>query len=156
MTEALEKRLEVLEAENAIRKLKYTYLNACDRKDVETIRACFTEDAELDYPPIGKFGLDGLIDIFTQMAATTPITDVHQAHNGEINIDGDTATGFWNLGFATYDPRDKSFRLLSSFYHDRYRKTESGWKICYSRSEPRAIVDGSLAEDSIKGQWLAE
>ena len=84
MTEALEKRLEALEAENAIRKLKYTYLNACDRKDVETIRACFTEDAELDYPPIGKFGLDGLIDIFTQMAATTPITDVHQAHNGEI------------------------------------------------------------------------
>ena len=50
MTEALEKRLEALEAENAIRKLKYTYLNACDLKDVETIKACFTEDAELDYP----------------------------------------------------------------------------------------------------------
>ena len=48
MTKALEKRLEALEAENTIRKLKYTYLNA-DRKDVETIKACFTEDAELDY-----------------------------------------------------------------------------------------------------------
>ena len=77
---SLETRLAALEAESAIRKLKYIYLNACDSKDVETIKACFTEDAELDYPPIGKFGLDGLIDIFTQMAATTPITDVHQIH----------------------------------------------------------------------------
>ena len=38
MTEALEKRLEALEAENAIRKLKYTYLNACDRKDVRLLK----------------------------------------------------------------------------------------------------------------------
>ena len=59
MIEELEKRLEALEGESAIRKLKYTYLNACDSKDVETIKDCFTEDAELDYPPIGKFGLDG-------------------------------------------------------------------------------------------------
>ena len=65
MTETLETRLAALEAESAIRKLKYIYLNACDSKDVETIKACFTEDAELDYPPIGKFGLDGLIDIST-------------------------------------------------------------------------------------------
>lgn len=155
MTKTVEERLEALEAESAIRKLKAAYLNACDRKDVEAIRACFTEDAELDYPPVGKFGLDGLIDVFTQMAATTPITDVHKAHNGEIDIDGDAATGFWNLGYATYDPREKSFRLLAGFYHDRYRKTEAGWKICYSRSEPRAIVDGNLSKEGIKAEWLA-
>jgi len=151
--EDIEKRLETLEAESAIRRLKAQYLNACDNKDVEAMRACFTEDAEIFFPPIGSFGLDGLVDIFTQMAATTPIIDVHQAHNGDIEIDGDTAAAKWNLGFATYDPRDKSFRLLASFYHDRYRKTEQGWRICYTRSEPRAIIDGQLAEDGLKAEW---
>ena len=151
----LEARITRLEAESDIRKLKARYLNACDAKDVEAIRACFTEDAVIEFPPIGSFGLEGLIDIFTQMAATTPITDVHHGHNGEITVSGGTATGKWNLGFATYDPREKTFRMLASFYDDEYRKTENGWLISFTRSTPRAIVDGTLAEDSLKADWSA-
>ncbi len=70
----LESRVARLEAESDIRRLKARYLNACDAKDVDAIRACFTDDAVIDFPPIGEFGLDGLIDVFTQMAAATPIT----------------------------------------------------------------------------------
>ena len=151
----LETRIARLEAESDIRKLKARYLNSCDAKDVDAIRACFTEDAVIDFPPIGQFDLDGLIGIFTQMAATTPIGDVHHGHNGEIEVNGDDASGRWNLGFATYDPRAGSFRMLANFYEDRYRKTADGWRICYSRSIPRAIVDGTLAEDGIKGAWVA-
>jgi ketosteroid isomerase-like protein len=152
----LEQRIEKLEAESEIRKLKARYLNACDAKDVAAIRACFTENAVIEYPPLGSFDLDGMIGIFEQMAATTPIVDVHQGHNGEIDIDGDTASAKWNLGFATYDPRANSFRLLASFYTDKYRKTADGWRICFTRSEPRAIVDGELAEDKIKANWMAD
>ncbi|WP_257549348.1 nuclear transport factor 2 family protein [Sphingopyxis sp. DBS4] len=151
----LETRIARLEAESDIRRLKARYLNACDAKDVDALRACFTEDAVIDFPPLGEFGLDGLIGIFTQMAATTPITDVHQGHNGEIEVAGDEAKARWNLGYATYDPRTRGFRLLASFYHDRYRRTADGWRICYTRSEPRAIVDGVLAEDGIKANWVA-
>ena len=116
----LETRIARLEAESDIRRLKARYLNACDAKDVAAIRACFTTDAEIDFPPIGTFGVDGLIDVFTQMAATTPIVDVHQGHNGEIEVDGDEARARWNLGYATYDPRSGTFRLLANFYQDRY------------------------------------
>lgn len=151
----LEARIARLEAESDIRRLKARYLNACDAKDVEAIRACFTEDAVIDFPPLGEFDLDGLMNIFTQMAATTPIVDVHHGHNGEIEINGDEATGRWNLGFATYDPREKTFRMLASFYDDRYRKTDDEWRICYTKSSPRAIVDGTLAEDSLKAGWTA-
>lgn len=151
----LESRVARLEAESDIRRLKARYLNACDAKDVGAIRACFTEDAAIDFPPVGEFDLDGLIGVFTQMAATTPITDVHQGHNAEIEVNGDEASARWNLGYATYDPRTGSFRLLASFYHDRYRRTPEGWRICYSRSEVRAIVDGTLAEDAIKAEWVA-
>lgn len=151
----LESRIARLEAESDIRRLKARYLNACDAKDVDAIRACFTEDAVINFPPVGEFDLEGLIGVFTQMAAATPITDVHQGHNAEIEVDGDEASARWNLGYATYDPRSKSFRLLANFYHDRYRRTPEGWRICYSRSEPRAIVDGTLAEEGIKAGWAA-
>jgi hypothetical protein len=90
------------------------------------------------------------------MASTTPIVDVHHGHNGEIDIHGDMATGRWNLGFATYDPREKSFRMLASFYEDRYRKTDDGWRISYTKSTPRTIVDGTLAEDTPTAKWMIE
>ncbi|HET8613507.1 MAG TPA: nuclear transport factor 2 family protein [Sphingomonas sp.] len=151
----LEARIARLEAESAIRRLKARYLNACDAKDVDAIRACFTPDAELDYPPIGKFGPDGLIEVFTQIAVNSPIVDVHQGHNGEIEvIDADHARGRWNLGFATYDPREGSFRLLSSFYHDEYVRTAEGWRIAKSRNEPRTILDGKLADGAVSAQSL--
>ena len=152
----LEARIARLEAESDIRRLKARYLNACDAKDIDAIRACFTADAVIDFPPLGEFDLDGLIGIFTQMAATTPITDVHQGHNAEIEVAGDEASARWNLGYATYDPRTRGFCLLANFYHDRYRRTADGWRICYTRSEPRAIVDGTLAKDGIRANWVAE
>lgn len=149
----LEARIARLEAESEIRKLKARYLNACDAKDVAQIRGCFTPDAVIDFPPLGEFDVDGLIGIFTQMAVETPITDVHHGHNGEIDVDGDTASARWNLGYVNYDPRERSFRLLANFYADRYVKTGQGWRISYSRAIQRAIVTGSLAED-VKAEWV--
>lgn len=152
----LETRLARLEAESEIRKLKARYLNACDAKDVERIRACFVEDAVLDYPPVGKFGLDGLIDVFTQMAVQRPITDVHQGHNAEIDIadDGKTAKATWNLSYFNYNPDEQSIRLLANFYADEYRLTDDGWRISFSQSQPRVIVDGKLEEGSISANWI--
>lgn len=154
MSEDLAARLHVLEAESAIRKLKARYLNACDAKDATAVRACFTADAVIDYPPLGAFDLDGLINVFTEMAVNSNIVDVHQGHNAEIEIDGDNASARWNLSYTMFDPDTKAFRLLASFYHDRYRLTDQGWLICYTRSEPRSMVDGTLDVD-LKAQWAS-
>lgn len=146
----LETRIARLEAESAIRRLKARYLNACDAKDPEAIRACFTPDADLDYQPIGRFGVDGLIEVFTSIAVHSPIVDSHHGHNAEIEVlSDDRATGRWNLGFATYDPRERSFRLLSSFYQDEYVKTPDGWRISVSRNVPRTVIDGRLTDDGV-------
>jgi hypothetical protein len=152
----LEERVGRLEGESEIRRLKARYLNACDRKDPEGMRACFTSDAEIVFPPIGTFnGPDGLIDIFTQLAVNSPIVDTHQGHNAEITfIDNDNAEGFWHLAYTLYDPRNGGFRLLSTFYHDRYVRTPKGWLMKFSRSEPRAIVDGKLEGGSIQAAWV--
>ncbi len=152
----LEARIERLEAESAIRALKARYLNACDRKDVAAIRACFAPDAVIDFPPLGEFDLDGLIGIFTQMAVTTTIIDSHHGHNAVIDIDGDTATAVWNLGFATINPDDNSFRLLAGFYTDKYEKCEGKWLITYTKSEPRKIIDGRLDDNAISAGLLKD
>ena len=153
-TAELEARIAQLQAESDIRRLKARYLNACDAKDLAAMRGCFTEDAEILYPPLGRFDLDGLMEIFERLAATTAVIDVHQGHNADIEIRGDEASATWSLGFSTYNPEDGSFRLLAGFYFDRYRKTPAGWRICYTESRPRTIVDGALAEGGLQANWV--
>jgi len=152
----LEERVFRLEAESKIRRLKARYLNACDRKDADAVRACFAPDAIIDFPPLGEFDVDGLIGIFTQMAVSTSIIDSHHGHNAEITVTGDKAEAIWNLGFATINPDDNSFRLLAGFYTDRYEKHNGKWLITYTRSEPRKIIDGKLETGSISANLLED
>lgn len=150
MTTALEARLARLEAQSEINTLKSRYLNACDAKDPDRIRACFTTDADLDYGPMGKFGVDGLIAIFTQIAMNSPIVDMHHGHNGEIEfLDDDNARGTWSLAFITFDPRTKAFRSTTGFYSDAYRRTAEGWRVSASTFRPRASLSGTLTDGEV-------
>ena len=94
------------------------------------------------------------LNIFTEMAVNTNIVDTHQAHNAEIEVDGNQASAKWNFSYTMYDPDTKAFRLLASFYHDRYTKTDQGWLISYTRSQPRSIVDGTV-DGKVTGSWVA-
>jgi hypothetical protein len=148
-------RIARLEAESQIRRIKSRYLNACDSKDVAAIRACFIPDAVLDFPPVGEFGVDGLIDVFTQLAVNTPIVDQHHAHNADIRVlDADNAEANWHLSYTMYHPETGVFRLLSTFYHDRYTRTPNGWLISYSNSMPRAIIEGKVEAGSVTAHWV--
>lgn len=151
----LETRIACLEAEREIRKLKARYLNACDAKDVAAIRGCFLADAELDYVPMGKFTLDGMIEAFIAIAVGSPIIDVHQMHNGEIDIlDEAHASARWSLSFITYDARTRKFRVMAGIYEDEYCRTDAGWRIAKSRHTPRLILDGELAEQGLRADVL--
>lgn len=155
MSHDLAARIARLEAEADIRRLKARYLNACDRKDIAVLRACFTEDAHIDYSPLGRFDLDGLVAVFEQLAASTPIVDAHQAHNAEIVVHDDKhAEAVWHLSFTTYDPRSGRFRVMSMFYEDRYVCTDQGWRITATRTIPRMIVDGRLEAGSLAANWV--
>lgn len=152
---SIEERLGRLEAESEIRRLKARYLNACDAKDVAAVRACFTADAHIDFAGMGQFTLDQLIGIYTELAVNTPIADSHHGHNAEIEVlSADSAKARWNLGFSTFDPRTNSFRVMSLFYYDEYRRTDDGWRISVSRTEARTVVEGKLEAGSVTGALL--
>lgn len=153
---SLEDRVARLEAEADIRRLKARYLNAADRKDPDAMRECFIPEARIEFPPVGVFdGREGLIDIFTQLAVNAPIVDTHQGHNAEITVlDRDNAEGRWHLAYTMYDPRTGAFRLLSTFYFDRYVRTPDGWRMAFSRSEPRAVIDGKFEGGAVQAAWV--
>lgn len=151
----LEERITCLEAESAIRRLKARYLNACDAKEADEVRACFTPDAVIDFEGMGVFTVGQLVTIFTEIAVTTPIADTHHGHNGEIEIlSKNEAKARWNLGFTTYDPRDGSFRALSMFYHDEYRLTQDGWRISATKSIARTALQGTATAGNVSADWL--
>lgn len=151
----IEERLARLEAEADIRRLKARYLNACDAKEADDVRACFAGDAVIDFEGMGVFNVDELVGIFTQIAVQSPIVDSHHGHNGEIEIlSADTAKARWNLGFTTYDPRNGQFRALSMFYYDEYRLTSEGWRISKTRSVARTALEGTATEGSLSANWL--
>lgn len=152
---SIEDRLIHLESESAIRRLKARYLNACDAKEADEVRACFTADAVIDFEGMGVFTVDQLVSIFTEMAVTTPIADIHHGHNGEIEIlSKNEAQARWNLGFTTYDPRNGSFRALSMFYHDEYRLTHNGWRISATKSIARTALQGTATAGNVSADWL--
>ncbi len=83
-------RLQRLEDIEAIRRLKARYFNACDRKEVEDIRACFVAGpVHIDYGVVGVFAdREGLIKVFVDKGCHPHVVDLHHGQNAEIDITG--------------------------------------------------------------------
>ena len=128
----LEERIQRLEDIEAIKQLKARYLHACDRKDIDGIRACFAEGpVMIDYGAVGKFeDREQLIAVFQEMAANTGVIDAHHGQNPQISISSsDMASGIWDLYFYQVNPDTQSVTQLAGFYRDKYSKVAGQWVI---------------------------
>ena len=134
-----------------IKLVKYRYLRALDTKDWELFAATMTEDV------VGKYGesigeehhfanRDELVNFMRTSLGPEIITE-HRVSHPEITVDGDEATGIWYLQDRVIAP-DFNFMLVGAgFYHDRYRRTPDGWKICetgYDRT-----YDASMSTENL-------
>lgn len=134
-----------------IKLVKYRYLRALDTKDWELFAATMTEDV------VGKYGesigeehhfanRDELVNFMRTSLGPEIITE-HRVSHPEITVDGDEATGIWYLQDRVIAP-DFNFMLIGAgFYHDRYRRTPDGWKICetgYDRT-----YDASMSTENL-------
>lgn len=130
----LEARIARLEALEAIQRLKHRYLNACDLKQVESIRDCFAEgEILIDYGPIGIFrDRDSFVAVYRELACQPRVIDLHHGANPEIYLlgeDGDEALGRWALCYCNLDGETGATRKLGGFYQDRYRRIDGQWRI---------------------------
>ena len=141
----LEQRIARLEALEAIRQLKHRYLNACDLKEVEVIRECFTSGPiTIDYGPLGCFhDRDSFITLYQSLACQPQVRDSHHGANPEIELLGDDhARGRWSRSYFNLDAETGATRRLGVMYDDEYRRIDGAWKIVATRSRILSSVLG--------------
>jgi len=142
----LEQRIARLEALEEIRELKHRYLNACDTKDVETIRQCFAPgDVFIDFGPLGSFtDRDSFVALFQKLACNERVIDVHHGSNPEIQLAGQNdATARWALYYFNQDRETGATMQLGGQYRDRYRRIEGKWLIVETEFDRFSLVERS-------------
>ncbi len=129
-----------------IQDLCYRYAELIDAKDFDALATdVFTGDAHIDYSVFGG-SVGGVADTiaFLQQALTTAAFPAHQHLNANIQVklDGDTASGrvmCFNPQEMAMPGGESQLFMLGLWYVDRYRRTESGWRIA-SRVEEKSWV----------------
>lgn len=118
----------------AIEELKYRYLRALDTKNWDAFADTLTDDIQADYgESLGEShsfaDRAALVEFMRSSMGPTIITE-HRVMHPEIAVDGDEATGTWYLQDRVIAAEFNFMLIGAAFYHDRYRRTADGWKIC--------------------------
>lgn len=121
-----------LHDQKAITELLHAYCRGVDSIDESILSSIFTSDCVVDYGP-GMGGpragsesvVGGLLAGLPRFAATH-----HQISNIEISSDGpDRAVGVtYVTAWHRFDD-GRPDAVLMGQYHDRFRKTDAGWRI---------------------------
>ncbi len=124
-----------LESIELIKQLKARYFRSIDTCDLETLKACFTEDAEVFFKG-GEYeiSIKGWpdLEVFYKNAFTPTRFGMHHGHHPEISVDGDTAEGLWYLQDIFVNLEDNTTLTGSALYRDRYVRRNGEWRIAYS------------------------
>lgn len=143
---SIEERIAALEAVEEIKRLKYRYLRACDRKEPDAFRECFVADgAVLDYgEAIGQFrNADGIRAVFEAIAlkqvdGAYVVFDMHHAVHPDIRVTSSTtAEGEWSLRFRQVDTQRGTQSVGAIEYSDSYVVEDGQWRI--QRCEVREL-----------------
>lgn len=142
MSDTVEQRLARLEDVRAIEGLKARYVRACDRKQPAAVRACFTDDAVIDFEGFPLFDdPDAFVAIYTEWGCRPNIVDMHHLQNPIIEITGpDRARGWFDLFFFQIDTETRRQTQLAVSYDDEFVRTDGEWRIARSVSRRMSMV----------------
>jgi hypothetical protein len=122
------------DAIEAIKRVKYRYLRALDTKHWDDFADTLTEDIVGDYgSSVGQeHHFTNRTELVEYMRTSMPagVITEHRVTHPEITVDGEVAEATWYLQDRVIVPEYNFMLFGAGFYHDRYRKTEDGWKIC--------------------------
>ena len=122
------------DAIEAIKRVKYRYLRALDTKHWDDFADTLTEDIVGDYGSSrGKeHHFTTRTELVEYMRTSMPagVITEHRVTHPEITVDGEVAEATWYLQDRVIVPEYNFMLFGAGFYHDRYRKTPDGWKIC--------------------------
>lgn len=147
---SIEQRLQVLDDQQAIVKLKAQYVNYNDggweeqgptHSYPDAVADLFVEDGVWDGRPFSGFaeGREEIRQLFEHFKVMPFI--IHYVTNPLIEVDGDSATGHWHAMVTTKMPRSDNARWILGLYKETYVRTADGWKFKTLRFETAANSD---------------
>jgi hypothetical protein len=150
-------RLAALEDIRAIEALKWRYLRACDRKQPDAVRACFTDDAVIDYEGFPLFtSVDKFVDIYRKWGCLPNIVDMHHGQNPIVELTGpDSAVGYFDLLFFQIDTEAKRHTQMAVSYDDAFVRRDGRWLIARTVSRRLSMLVKTLGEDGIERVTVA-
>ncbi len=146
----LEAQLQALEDISAIKRLKYRYLRACDRKQPDAVRDCFAPDGALiAYEGFPQFNdRDSFVDVFRAMACRANVIDMHHGENPVITLTGpDNATGIWDLFFHSIDTSARTVLQMACEYRDEYARHNGRWWITSTLTRRKSFLLQAIEPD---------
>ena len=113
-----------------IKQLKHQYCAYCDDSyNPEGIASLFTEDGVWDG---GTFGVaetrNGIRDFFAEITNQVDFAN-HYVTNPIIEVDGDSATGRWDLWQPMVMTEGNTALWLVAKYREKYVRSGDGWLI---------------------------
>lgn len=121
----------------AITDVLVRYATGIDSRDWPLFRSCFTDDASLDYGPVGRWEDPDELTAFMRASHSGPT--LHRLSNFVLRVDGDHATARTYVHAVVSGPG--GFGVTESFgwYDDRLRRTGDGWRIEHRRVDLHGI-----------------
>jgi SnoaL-like domain len=122
-----------------IRQLKHRYFRCIDTGNETELATVFAEDVTIDLKGGGYrlqvSGRDNMV-AFVASSFNSDIIAQHHGHTPEIAFTGpDDASGTWYLEDRFINPERGTDTTGSALYHDRYVRTDAGWKVSHSEYE---------------------
>lgn len=157
--EELEKRIQILEDTEEIKKLQIHYVNCLTTMRWDELLDCFSDNGVVDLE--SGFGR-GKSEIAKHFRNTVAVNHIGQEGNyivhPIITVDGNKAKGSWLLYIQNAQPRKlklKPQRLVTDdapdwwqgYYDMGYIKEDRKWKISYLKWRPRLISPLTLLKD---------
>lgn len=144
----IEARLAELEDVRAIEALKWRYLRACDRKQPDVVRSCFTDDAVIDFEGFPLFtDADSFVAIYRQFGCVPHIVDMHHGQHPVVEVSGDTAKGWFDLYFFQIDTQAQRTTQLAVSYDDDFVRRDGRWLIARTVSRRLSMLVSEIGGD---------
>lgn len=111
-----------------IKQLKHRYCGYCDEQyDPDGIAGLFAEDGVWDGGAFGRAeGREGIRTFFAEVSKQVNFAN-HYVTNSIIDIDGDGATGRWDLWQPMVIAPDPAALWLVAKYRERYVRAGDDW-----------------------------
>ncbi len=137
-----------------IKQLKHRYCAYCDEQyDPEGIAGLFAEDGVWEGGPFGRAeGRDGIRQFFGDVSKQVEFAN-HYVTNPIIDIDGDSATGRWDLWQPMVMTEGPAALWLVAKYREQYVRSGDQWLFRLLELDVKAL---SPYEEGFAKQRLIE